>query len=297
MRPLIFGEVLFDHFPDGSAILGGAPFNVAWHLQAFGLKPLMVSRIGDDELGQKVEHAMLDWGMDCSGMQVDLDHPTGTVEVQFNNGEPSYDIVDGVAYDHIDAARLPQLSGEWLLYHGSLALRHTVSANALTQLKEACLNVRMVDINLRSPWWKREGILSLIEGAQWVKLNDDELSEIYPQQADRAARITSLSAAVGKTIVLTGGENGATSISTVDARECPVVPEKSSQVVDTVGAGDAFCSIFLAGQLIGWPLELTMQRAQAFASAVVGIRGATSQDRNFYQQFSEQWDIKDHEDV
>jgi len=33
----IFGEVLFDQFPDGQQVLGGAPFNVAWHLQAFGL--------------------------------------------------------------------------------------------------------------------------------------------------------------------------------------------------------------------------------------------------------------------
>jgi len=97
MRPLIFGEVLFDHFPDGSVVLGGAPFNVAWHLHAFGLKPLMVSRIGHDELGEKVEAAMRSWGMDCSGLQRDPDHPTGTVEVQFDDGEPIYEIVENVA--------------------------------------------------------------------------------------------------------------------------------------------------------------------------------------------------------
>lgn len=297
MRPLIFGEVLFDHFPDGTAVLGGAPFNVAWHLHAFGLKPLMISRIGDDELGRKVEHAMLDWGMDCSGMQVDLDHPTGTVEVQFNDGEPGYDIVDGVAYDYIDAAKLPELHGQWLLYHGSLALRHAVSANALVRLKQSCTSARMVDINLRSPWWKREEILSLIEGADWVKLNDDELAEIYPQQHDQDERVAHLSAAVSGAIVLTGGESGATSISAVDAGACTVVPEKASRVVDTVGAGDAFCSVFLAGQLLAWSLELTMQRAQAFASAVVGIRGATTVEREFYAQFTREWGIKDRYDV
>ena len=35
----VFGEVLFDVFPDGKQVLGGAPFNVAWHLQAFGIAP------------------------------------------------------------------------------------------------------------------------------------------------------------------------------------------------------------------------------------------------------------------
>ena len=63
MRPLIFGEVLFDHFPDGSAVLGGAPFNVAWHLQAFGLKPLFVSRVGNDAAGESVRWAMRQWRM------------------------------------------------------------------------------------------------------------------------------------------------------------------------------------------------------------------------------------------
>ena len=132
MRPLIFGEVLFDRFPDSSVVLGGAPFNVAWHLHAFGLKPLMVSRIGNDALGRRVEAAMRDWGMDCSGMQTDSTHPTGSVEVSFVEGEPSYEIAQGVAYDFIDASVLPQPDdGEWLLYHGSLALRHSCSAAAL----------------------------------------------------------------------------------------------------------------------------------------------------------------------
>lgn len=50
----IFGEVLFDHFPDGSRVLGGAPFNVAWHTQAFGLAPCFISRIGNDPAGYEI---------------------------------------------------------------------------------------------------------------------------------------------------------------------------------------------------------------------------------------------------
>ncbi len=53
-RPVIFGEVLYDCFPDGQAVLGGAPFNVAWHLQGFGRAPLFISRVGDDPLGHHV---------------------------------------------------------------------------------------------------------------------------------------------------------------------------------------------------------------------------------------------------
>jgi len=279
-------------------VLGGAPFNVAWHLHAFGLKPLMVSRIGNDALGRRVEAAMRDWGMDCSGMQTDSTHPTGSVEVSFVEGEPSYEIAQGVAYDFIDASVLPQPDdGEWLLYHGSLALRHSCSAAALARLEAQFACHRFVDINLRSPWWQREAVMPLINGADWLKLNEDELAEIYPGVASSSDRLAQISAMISKQIVLTGGERGATVISTGDGSRHSVVPERASSVVDTVGAGDAFCSVFVAGRLLGWPLEISMQRAQAFASAVVGIRGATSADRNFYKQFTRAWGIKDNQDV
>ena len=56
--PMIFGEVLFDEFEDGSTVLGGAPFNVAWHLQGLGVSPLFISRVGQDNLGDQVLSGM-----------------------------------------------------------------------------------------------------------------------------------------------------------------------------------------------------------------------------------------------
>ena len=75
--PLIFGEVLFDCFPDGREILGGAPFNVAWNLQAFGMSPLLVSRVGDDSLGWQIQEKMKSWGMNINCLQLDPSYPTG----------------------------------------------------------------------------------------------------------------------------------------------------------------------------------------------------------------------------
>jgi fructokinase len=87
-RPVVVGEVLFDVFPDDDRILGGAPFNVAWHLQAFGLDPLLITRIGDDADGTAVVDAMSSWGMDLSGVQTDAGAPTGEVRVRGERGEP-----------------------------------------------------------------------------------------------------------------------------------------------------------------------------------------------------------------
>ncbi|MGB5338517.1 MAG: PfkB family carbohydrate kinase, partial [Gammaproteobacteria bacterium] len=94
----IFGEVLFDHFPDGKHVLGGAPFNVAWHLQAFGLTPRFISRVGADAEGESVLAAMRDWGMDTQAVQIDAQRPTGRVSVQIVDDEPAYDIVADCAY-------------------------------------------------------------------------------------------------------------------------------------------------------------------------------------------------------
>ncbi len=290
IRPLIFGEVLFDHFPDGKAVLGGAPFNVAWHLQAFGLSPLMVSRIGNDELGKSVRESMEKWGMDTTGLQTDTLHPTGTVRVSIEDGEPAYEIVGPVAYDFIDSSSLPELDGTWLIYHGTLALRHENSRSALAFLKEKVSQYSFIDVNLRFPWFDRNKTVGMIRGADCVKLSEEELAILFPDGAGLEERLGSLLQLIRDRIVLTMGKRGATVVSAKDGSRESVVPAGKEAVVDTVGAGDAFASVIIAGRLLGWPLRTTLTRAQEFAGAIVGIRGATTSDRGFYADFINAWD-------
>jgi fructokinase len=182
-RPVVFGEVLFDRFPDGSVVLGGAPFNVAWHLQAFGQAPLFISRVGDDPLGRQVRDTMRDWGMDSDGLQLDSVHPTGTVEVRFEAGEPHYENVDQRAYDFVAADSLPSLQSAGLIYHGTLALRGQASRDAFNKLTEQLSAPRFLDVNLRAPWWSKDAVLSLIGTRTWLKLNGHELAALTPNGA------------------------------------------------------------------------------------------------------------------
>lgn len=283
VRPVIFGEVLFDRFPDGAAVLGGAPFNVAWHLQAFGFQPLFISRVGDDASGDEIRQAMCDWGMDIAGLQTDGGHATGSVEVSFTDGEPHYDIVKPSAWDFIDADELPELPDECFLYHGSLALRHDVSAQALDEIRRRTHAPRFVDINLRPPWWQIDSVRRLLGDARWVKLNEHELEMIQP-----GAKGEELLHDREGFVALTHGARGASLIMGEARHE--VRPEPNADFVDAVGAGDAFASVLLAGIAGGWPPAVALQRAQAFASAVVGIRGAVSRDRRFYQRCIDAWD-------
>ena len=291
LRPVIFGEVLFDRFPDGKAVLGGAPFNVAWHLQAFGLEPLFISRVGNDALGTQVRTAMQSWGLDLTGLQTDPEHPTGVVDVSFHEGEPHYLIVPDSAWDFIQAEALSELPADALLYHGSLALRQPVSLQAWQSLPPAEVLPRFIDINLRTPWWNAADLQTVLSGVRYLKLNADELLEMVPQAQDTDSRVQHLFDTLPlEWLVLTQGAAGAVAISATGER-WQVKPEQASQVVDTVGAGDSFSSVLLLGQIKGWPMAQTLQRAQQFASAVVGLRGATTAEPAFYQAFKTQWQL------
>lgn len=288
--PVIFGEVLFDCFPDGSRVLGGAPFNVAWHCRAFGLQPLFISRVGNDPLGQEVRSAMLDWGMDISGLQIDDSHSTGIVDVSFNNSEPSYDIVENSAWDFIEYQNTLKIDRHSILYHGTLALRNPVAANSLIHLKQQCSESIFIDVNLRPPFWNQTLIEDVMQYGKLLKLNVDELTLIVPQEKDLKSRVHYLLSNLHvKLIVVTKGAAGA--IAATQNEWCSIQPDRNINLIDTVGAGDAFCSVLLLGLIKDWSLQEILNRAQQFASAVVGQRGATTQDKLFYKSFIKDWDL------
>lgn len=292
-RPVIFGEVLFDCFAGGHDILGGAPFNVAWHLQGFGQQPLLISRIGDDALGEQVMQRMQAWGMDTAGVQRDPTYPTGRVNIVQQGASHTFDILPDQAYDHIDAdaARRVLLDvNVALLYFGTLARRMPESAAAMDQLQEQGYPI-FVDVNLRPPWWQRNDVEALLRQARWFKLNDEELRELQgvePGREAEAAR-TMLDQCGLEMLVFTRGALGATLLTRdeeVSGRPPPV-----RQMVDTVGAGDAFSSVVILGLLNGWPLEQTLQRALAFGSRISEQRGATALDGDLYEQYQESWGL------
>jgi fructokinase len=289
-RPIVFGEVLFDRFPDGSNVLGGAPFNVAWNLQALGLAPLFVSRVGRDDLGDEILAAMRAWGLDDAGVQVDEVHPTGTVEVTLEDGEPRFEIAAGRAYDFIAAESLPAVPDAGALYHGSLALRTEASRLALDRLRPRAAGPILMDVNLRDPWWNPDLVGRWMGAAHWVKLNEDELAHLVPEEKDlrrRAAHLLGQGALRG--IVVTRGADGAYACGREGWTHEPA-PAVAARVVDTVGAGDAFSSVVILGLARGWPIATVLARAQEFAAGVVGLRGATTTDRKFYDAYRTDWE-------
>ena len=296
-RPIIYGEVLFDIFPDGRKVLGGAPFNVAWHLHGFGQAPLVISRIGQDAEGQSVLDAMQDWGLDTHGIQRDAAFPTGGVEVAMQGTDHRFDIRAHQAYDFIDYQLLMESIRHQqpsLIYLGSLIIRDQTSRQTLERLLEKKDIPVFVDINLRDPWWDASSVEGLLSLARWAKLNDEELTTIVPETvrseegliraANEALRRFELDA-----IVVTRGAEGAfitTSDGTVSGKPLPV-----EHLVDTVGAGDAFCAVTLRGLHAGWSASEIIERALTFAAEICKQRGATSPNRKLYRKIYASWDL------
>jgi len=277
--------------------LGGAPFNVAWHLTGLGLRPLMVTAVGSDGPGREALDRMARWGMSTRGVQLDAWHPTGRVMATVVDGEPKFEIGSEQAYDYIDAASAVTALAQApvsLVYHGTLALRSDRSWDAVKDLLQATGAPVFVDLNLREPWWTSHRLRWCLETATWVKLNEKELATVTGEPCgDRDACIQGalgMATAHGvKGVMVTRGGWGALAVvdgSVFEARAAPVDP---LELVDTVGAGDGFSAVACTGILEAWSVEDMLRRGNDFASDLCRIRGATTEDPSLYKRHRERW--------
>ena len=292
--PLIFGETLFDIFPDGKLILGGAPFNVTWHLQGFGLTPLLITRIGCDALGEQGFQAMQKWGINTQQVQRDTVYPTGTVKVLTQQGSHHFDIPAHQAYDHITIEPVLKTLTEipcCLLYHGTLALRHHVSRQTLHTLAQTLKLPIFLDINLRHPWWNQQLLETYLKAATWVKANEEEMSIIEPKfrtfiekgnfkESERVLenfchRYNILM------LIVTLGKRGAL-FKTIQG-DFLYLPAPKITMVDSVGAGDAFSAAVIEGLIRYLSPFSILEQAITFAAAICEIQGATNLDKSLYE--------------
>jgi fructokinase len=297
---VLFGEVLIDVFPDGN-VLGGAPFNVARHLRAFGLHPVLISRTGTDELREEVIRTMSGFDMDTTGIQSDPLHPTGQVAVHLEADHHRFEILDNQAYDFIHPAisRLVGMSVQpELVYFGTLAQRHSVSRRALSALLRSINRPSILDLNLRKPWYDTQILNRSLERADIVKMSNEELAALARILRLRGTNEKTQAAALIRKyqldrVLVTCGKRGAWLLDKKGMQAEDGNSSDAVEIVDTVGAGDAFTAVFIVGTLLGWPTQRTLARANHFAAAICGIRGAIPHEQDFYRPFLREWHLED----
>ena len=282
----VLGEALVDEFHDG-AVAGGAPFNVARSIAGLGALARFISRIGaDDDPGRLVLDSARRYGLQDTGLQRDALRPTGRVSVVETGTGHSFFIHDDAAWDHLDADAARQAlagSAPGLLYFGSLAQRHATSRAALRALVKPFSGTRFLDLNLRPGADARLLAAESLMLADWVKVNDEELAQLAgwfdAAAPDDAGRAEALMARFGlQRLVLTCGASGWRFYGPGGVLLAQGAGVIQPRVVDTVGAGDAFTALLLAGLSLGRDLPATLSLANRYASFICGVRGPLPAD-------------------
>ena len=173
-----------------------------------------------------------------------------------------------------------------LIYHGSLALRKASSQKTLDALLAETKAPIFLDLNLRAPWWTMPLLEKILQRATWVKLNDEELCEVIGRSLTGGPELRSYAKALFERyplerLIVTLGAQGAFVLNKEGIVEGQPVPVNN--IIDTVGAGDAFSAVMIRGILQGWPIQRTLDQALIFASAICQQRGATVQNPDLYQ--------------
>lgn len=270
------GEILWDILPDRE-LPGGAPMNVAYHLQKLSQQVAMVSAAGTDDHGRRLLLHMHNMQLSNAYVQTNTTYATGKVNAWMDaHNDMQYDILYPVAWDHIawnDSLEV-LLSGDDLQYvvFGSLMARHEVSRDTLRKALQSPA-IKVLDINLRAPWYSRETLEWLMNSCQLLKLNIAELELIsawYGTWPTHEEQVQALSSRFNiPTIVVTLGSKGCMGYidGTFYYQEGQPV-----KVADTIGSGDAFLAGFLVSRL--------QQRSPAWSLAYANALGALVASRH-----------------
>lgn len=244
-----FGEVLWDVFPTHRKI-GGAPLNVAIRLASFGNEVKIISAIGDDNNGRELVEFVKENNVETDLIQIIKDFKTGEVKVMLNEkGSASYEIMFPRAWDKIDLESddINCVKSSDAFIFGSLVARDGFSRNTLFELLNYS-KYSVFDVNLRQPYYTKELLETLMNKADFIKFNDDELFEISSFLGSKYNSLEQNIHFISKTtntkhICVTKGRHGA-----VLLHDDQLFYNSGYQikVVDTVGAGDSFLATLIS---------------------------------------------------
>ncbi len=281
-RHTIFGlgEALWDILPEGKQ-LGGAPANFATFAGALGAQAFVVSKVGEDELGGETLGQLSQNGLETKFVFRDPEHATGRASVEVDaDGIPGFVIHESAAWDYLSVndELLAAMAKADAVCFGTLGSRHEISKEAIQTMVRATPErvLRILDLNLRKPFYDEDAIIHGLALANVLKLNDEELeivSTLLGLKGDELIRLEALQKRFDlKVIALTKGANGSVLLYGNEVSEHCCI---ETEVKDTIGAGDSFTAALTVGLLEDLPLDVIHERAARLASYVCSCQGAT----------------------
>ncbi len=281
------GELLWDMLPEGKQ-LGGAPANFSVMSARLGNRAVIASRLGSDALGREARKYLTPLPADLDSIQEDAKHPTGSVSVTLTAGQAEYVFHEPVAWDFLE------FTPEWkklavsadAVCFGTLAQRDPASRKTIHAFLAATRRdcVRVFDVNLRKPFYTRGVLEDSLGKATILKLNDAEMPEVLRLVKLDVGPFGELDSSMLRKgaqalleefplqlVCITMGGSGSLLVTREIFDQHPGIP---IQVVDTIGAGDAFTAALTSYYLQGAPLPVLNEAGNRWGSWVASQAGA-----------------------
>ncbi|HEV8487691.1 MAG TPA: PfkB family carbohydrate kinase, partial [Blastocatellia bacterium] len=255
------GELLWDLLPEGKQ-LGGAPANFAYWSTVLGERGVVASRVGADEPGREAIECLARAGVDSSQVQLDRLHPTGAVRVEVSaSGQPDFTVAQSVAWDFIGwTSEWRELaSGAAAVCFGSLAQRSPASRKTIVRFVDAAAAGALIvfDVNLRQSFHSEEVLVQSLNRSRVAKLNSSEFPVVMNElglsyEGELASARRLIHDFDLELVCVTRADRGSLLVTDTDSVEHLGF---KVDVVDTVGAGDAFTAALVHHYLRGASLE------------------------------------------
>lgn len=254
---------------------GGAESNVAAHVAALGRSAAWFSRLGDDALGHRVRRQLTQRGIDVSSVIVDPRHPTGLYVKEPGRGVVYYRASSAAAHLSPDDVDGVPLDGVAVLHVSGITAAISASAHAF--LEQLILRARAAgavvsfDVNHRAALWGADAagpaLDRLARAADIVFVGRDEAEGLWGTPTAQGVRARF--AEVPELIVKDGDVGATAFIGNDEVFEAAEVVE----VVDVVGAGDAFAGGYLAARLSGAAVGDRLRAGHRRAALTLGTTG------------------------
>lgn len=267
------GEILWDLLPSGRRF-GGAPANFACHAAALGAEVYLVSRVGDDALGRQAYEVLQRPGLSTRFVGQSTRFATGQVQVTLDReGVAHYMFGQDEAWDHLDGPQeliqmAPRVAA---VCFGTLGQRQVAAQRTIHQFLDSTAKtaLRVLDLNLRPPYYNDATLQESLSRANVLKLNTEELRELE-QRYDLSGKTVDMLHRLRDLfsfdcVAFTRGPDGAVLVTADEQSEYSPV---GVRVEDTVGAGDMYTAALVMGLLRGDPLPEINRAACQLAAYV-----------------------------
>jgi len=277
-----FGEVVWDILPNGK-VLGGTPSNLVFRCNSFKEQGYLLSRVGDDDLGNEALDNLIELNISDKNVQIDSEFPTGTVHISFEDDyDPRYIVTPDVAFDHIEfsAEALKLVRDADCLFYGLLPQRFGISKNTLRELiKESPDSLHFFDLKLFEHFFNVKVVENLLNSSNIVRIKEKEIGFLSKELGINDDSLNVFSSELSRKykidlILVTRGQDG---VFAFHANKGAFYDSGYKiDIVDNIGSGMAFSAGFLIYYLNGKSIPQALKFGNAAGALNTTKRGATS---------------------